>query len=133
MALRLCRLQRAVVAVGMFSIFEFSLQRAMNWKDAFTELDKYLRKHGDAKLADRVGDYFKAINALKHGIGPSHTKLLNSQSLDFEVRAEQDFFSEGDVSEVGVLVDVDDAFLRLAAELIGEVGAVIENKGGRRI
>lgn len=117
MGLRVCRLQRAVVVVGMFSIFEFLLQQAMNWKDTFAELDKYLRRHGEDILADRIADYYKAINALKHGVGASHSKLLNRQSLEFEVRAQGDFIFEGDVSEVGVLIDADDDFLRLCSEL----------------
>lgn len=130
MALRLCRLQRAVVAVGMFSISEALLQASMNWKDAFSELDRYLRNHGEVVLADRIADYYKAINSLKHGLGTSHSKLLNQPSLEFEVRAKEDFFSEGDVSEVGVLVDADDDFVRLCSELIGEVRSVIQAKDG---
>lgn len=103
MALRLCRLQRAVVAVGMFSIFEALLQASMIWKDTFSELDMYLREHGEAVLADRIADYYKAINSLKHGLGASHSKLLNRPDLEFEVGAGGDFFFEGDVSEVGCL------------------------------
>jgi hypothetical protein len=133
MGLRLCRLQRAVVAVGMFSIFESMLQGAMNWKEAIAELDKYLLRHGEVKLATRISDYFKAINALKHGFGASYTKLLNSQNLEFKVRGQQDSFFEGDVSEVGVLVDADDNFLRLGSELIGEVCAVIQARDGIRV
>ncbi len=132
-ALRLCRLHRAVVAVGMFSIFESLLQAAMSWQDAFAELDKYLRGHGESTLADRIADYYKAINALKHGLGRSHSSLLNGQSLEFQVKARGHFFSEGDVSEAGVLVDADDEFVRLCSELISEVCSVIEIKEGMRV
>jgi hypothetical protein len=134
MALRLCRLQRAVVAAGTFSIFESLLQAAMSWKDAFVELDKYLRLRGEDVLADRIGDYYKAVNSLKHGIGKSHSKLLGRHSLEFEVKGPGDFFfDEGDVSEIGVLVDADDDFLRLGSELIEKVRSVIEAKEGKRI
>jgi hypothetical protein len=130
MALRLRRLQRAVVAVGMFSIFEALLQGSMNWEKTRPELDKYLRSCGESVLADRIAYYYEAINSLKHGLGNSHSKLLSRPSLEFEVREQGDFFSEGDVSEVGVLVDADDDFVRLCSELIGEVRSIIQTKNG---
>ena len=131
MGLRLCRLHRAVVAAGVFSVFESLLQARMGWGDnAFSDLDNALRKHGEQQLADRIASYRNAINALKHGTGKSHTQLLSHQSLEFDVRAQGAFFSEGDVSEVDVLVDADDAFLHLGSELISEVCAVFEAKEG---
>jgi hypothetical protein len=130
MALRICRLQRAVTAVGMFSLFESLLKTGMSWEDPFSELGKYLRKHGENLLADNIDDYFRAINALKHGRGSSHNKLLTRSNLEFKVKAESASFFEGDVSEVGVLVDANDQFVRRCAELIQEVLAVIYAKDG---
>jgi hypothetical protein len=130
MALRVCRLQRAVTAIGMFSLFESLLKSGMSWDDPFSELGKYLRKHGENLLADKIDDYFRAVNALKHGSGSSHNKLLSNPNLDFKVRVGSDFFFEGDVSEVGVLVDVDDQFVERCAELITDVLAVIHTKDG---
>ncbi len=130
MALRRCRLQRAVVTVGMFSIFESLLQQRMNWVDTFAELRKYLLNHKEVSLYHRFDNYFKAINALKHGLGASHTNLLNRPNLGFKVRSGGDFFSEGDVSEVGILIDVDDLFMREAANLVRDVAALISIKEG---
>jgi hypothetical protein len=76
MTLRMLRLQRAVLAIGMFSLFEALLQAKMNWAKPFDELDRYLTKHGRTQLASAFIDYRLAINALKHGQGTSHTKLL---------------------------------------------------------
>jgi len=129
MTLRMLRLQRAVLAIGMFSLFEALLQTTMNWKNAFEELDKYLRAQGAIALADKIADYKLAINVLKHGEGRSHTELLSQTALlEFGVRAKTDFFSEGDVSEVGVLIDVDDKFVRRCAELVEEAADIIRIK-----
>ena len=49
------------------------------------------------------------------------------------MRAQGDFFFEGDVSEGGVLVDADDDFVLLCSELIKLVRAVIETKDGVRV
>ena len=130
MTLRICRLQRAVLAIGMFSLLESLLKSGMNWEKPFSELGKYLRTHGETTLAETVNDYFLAINTLKHGRGPSHAALLARSNLEFTVRNEGDFFFEGDVSEVNVLVDADDQFVRRCAELIGEVASVIQAKDG---
>jgi len=130
MALRICRLQRAVLAIGMFSLLESLLKSGMGWEKPFPELAKYLKTHGEIALTEKVNDYYLAINALKHGPGPSHAALLARSNLEFTVRNEGDFFFEGDVSEVNVLVDADDRFVRRCAELIAEVASVIQAKDG---
>lgn len=129
MTLRMLRLQRAILVIGMFSLFEALLQTAMNWKNALEELDKYMRVQGAIALADKIADYKLATNVLKHGEGRSHRELLSRATLlEFEVRAKGDFFSEGDVSEVGILIDVDDKFVQRCAELIEEAANIIRVK-----
>lgn len=127
MALRVFRLQRAILAVGMFSMFEAVLQSKLNWVQPFSQLDAYLRKHNRAELASDIDDYRVAINVLKHGVGPSHTKLMaRVPLLDFKVRASNELFGEeGDVSEIDILVDADDKFVRRCARLIEEASIVI--------
>lgn len=89
------RLQRAVLAIGMFSLFEALLQTKLNWAKPFDELHCYLNKHDKGHLASAFTDYGLAINALKHGRGRSHTQLLGRAStLDFKVRAAGDLFGE---------------------------------------
>ena len=89
----------------MFSLFESILKTVMRWDDPLIELDKYLRNEGNDYLADRIIDYMLAINVLKHGHGRSYDKLQSRPNLEFKVLPEGDqFFSEGDVSEVNVLV-----------------------------
>jgi hypothetical protein len=75
-ALRVFRLQRAILAVGMFSMFEALLQSKLNWTQPFIQLDDHLRKNDKAQLASAIYDYRLAVNVLKHGEGRSHQELL---------------------------------------------------------
>jgi hypothetical protein len=129
-ALRLFRLQRAILAVGMFSMFEALLQSKLKWTEPFSQLDDYLRRHNKPDLASAITDYRLAVNVLKHGEGKSHQELLaRADKLEFKVRADGDHFhEEGDVSDVGILVDVDDQFVRRCAELIEQASEAIPNE-----
>jgi hypothetical protein len=51
---------------------------------------------------------------------------LRADKLEFKVRADGDYFQEeGDVSDVGILVDADDQFVRRCAELIEQASEAI--------
>lgn len=60
----------------------------------------------------------------------SYDKLLErAASLDFRIRLpDEPFFCEGEVSEVDVLVDVDEGFVMRCEALIEEVSALIRSK-----
>jgi hypothetical protein len=126
-ALQMVRLQKAIMSVGMFSMFESILQQRMGWPDGFGGARKFLAQHGDAKLAKRFELFAAAVNVLKHGEGKSYDMLLSEAGpLPFRVKPRGDyFFHEGDVSEVTVLVDADDAFVMACAELIIHVSTLI--------
>jgi hypothetical protein len=99
------------------------LQQAFGWQDAFAELEAYLQSHAEEDLANRFRDLRDGVNALKHGEGRSHGKLLEKKdALSFEVKEKgQAFFSEGDIAEVNTLINTDDAFLRDCLETIVEI------------
>lgn len=128
-ALRIFRLQRAILAVGMFSMFEALLQTKLGWAKPFTQLDTFLRQLGQVDLASKITDYRLAINVLKHGEGRSHAELLSrAATLEFKVRAVVDHFQEeGDVSDVPILVDADDQFVRRSAQLIEQASDAIRS------
>jgi hypothetical protein len=130
MALRVFRLQRAVLAIGMFSLFESLLQDGMSWKDPFKRLPGCLKARDGPDLSQTFEDYRDAINVLKHGKGKSYKRLMpRANELEFKVRLpDEDFFEEGDVSEVQTLVDVDDRFVRRCAEVIEEITSFIRVK-----
>ena len=125
--LQMMRLQLAVLAVGMFSIFEADLQDSLECANGFTEAAARLDAMGEHALRERFLDFQLAINVLKHGRGRSYDSLIGRASLlPFRVRLpDEHFFHEGDVSEVAILVDVDYAFLRSCAAVISEVTTAV--------
>src|SRR4051794_13581428 len=132
-ALRVIRLQKAILVTGMFSLYESFLQVGMGWKErsAFEELEKFLKKHDEHKLSQVFSDYRLAVNVLKHGRGSSYDRLAKrSSELEFKMKLPDEvFFFEGDVSElVSVLIDVDDNFVERCAEIIQETLAVLRSK-----
>jgi hypothetical protein len=122
-ALRMVQLQKAVLAVGMFSIFEAELQDDLGCADGFREAAARLDAKGETALRERFADLQLAINVLKHGRGRSYDALVGKASaLPFRVKLpDEHFFNEGDVSEVSTLIDADDAFVRRCAVVIREV------------
>jgi hypothetical protein len=69
------------------------------------------------------------VNVLKHGRGRSYKDLVKKAgSLPFRVKLPGEaFFFEGDVAEVSTLVEVDDAFVKLCAEVIHDVSVAINS------
>ena len=126
-ALQMMRLQKAVLAVGMFSIFEAHLQDTLECEDGFREAAGRLDALGEVALRERFVDLQRAVNVLKHGTGRSYDSLINkADRLPFRVLLpDGHFFDEGDVSEVAILIDVDNAFVRGCSVVIREVTAAL--------
>ncbi|HSB08119.1 MAG TPA: hypothetical protein VLM38_01300 [Blastocatellia bacterium] len=126
-ALQMVQLQKAISAVGMFSLFEAILQDGLRCSDGFREAANILDREGEPDLKERFGDLQLAINVLKHGRGRSYDALIaKAGALSFEIKRPGDaFFCEGDVSEISTLIEVDDAFVRGCAEVIRDVSAVM--------
>ena len=118
--LQMIQLQKAVLGVGMFSLFESILQEGLACENGFQAAKKILIKNAKVELHRRFNDFIFAINVLKHGRGKSYDALiLRSKPLPFKVKLpDENFFFEGDVSEVSTLIQVDDAFVLNCAELI---------------
>ncbi|HEX4890428.1 MAG TPA: hypothetical protein VFW37_08700, partial [Alphaproteobacteria bacterium] len=51
--LRIIRLQRTILAIGIYSLFESLLQDEMGWPQPFDRLEDSLRSTGHGALADR--------------------------------------------------------------------------------
>jgi hypothetical protein len=125
--LQMVKLQKVISAVGMFSIFDALLQDRLECPDGFKEADAILASLGADGLRMKFSVLRQAINALKHGEGRSYAELLAMPSLPFAIKKpNEDFFDEGDVSEVQTLIDVDDAFVINCANTIREVLDVIQ-------
>ena len=129
--LQAVQLQKAILAVGMFSIFEARLQDGLNCNDGFgfREVGQVLERAGYAVLKGRLEDLALAINVLKHGRGRSYDALVaKANTLPFRIkRPGEAFFAEGDVAEIQTLIEVDDAFVRTCADVIYEVADAIRS------
>ena len=126
-ALQMVQLQKAISAVGMFSMFDAILQEELQCADGLREAADLLDVNGSAALKEQFSDLQLAVNVLKHGKGRSYEALvLKAASLPFKVKLPDEvFFNEGDVDEISTLVEVDDAFVLLCAEVIHDVSVSI--------
>jgi hypothetical protein len=106
--LQMIQIQKAIIAIGMFSLFESIMQRGLACQKGFDEAKKVLLKRGKVELNDRFNDFLCAINVLKHGRGPSYNALVaKAGSLPFKIKLPtENFFYEGDVSEISTLISV---------------------------
>jgi hypothetical protein len=125
--LQMIQLQKAILAVGMFSIFEANLQEGLGCTDGFGEANKILDGEGELDTKERFNDLFLAINVLKHGRGRSYDALVaKAKALPFRIKLpDESCFFEGDVSEVSTLVEVDDEFVQHCGDVISDVSGVI--------
>jgi len=126
-ALQMVQLQKAISAVGMFSLFEAMLQDGLSASDGFREAGEILDRAGESSLKERFEDLQLAVHVLKHGRGRSYDALVaRAETLHFRVmRPGEAFFDEGDVSEISTLIEVDDAFVLDCAAVIREVSEAI--------
>lgn len=125
--LQMLQLQKAILATGMFSMFDAILQDALGTKNGFDEAKRILLEKDEVELHSRFEFFILAINVLKHGRGRSYDSLVEkSPSLPFTIKLPgQNFFYEGDVSEISTLIMVDDKFVLACAELIEKVSSAV--------
>ena len=125
--LRMINLQKVILAVGMFSIFEANLQESLNCKNGFKEAERILIIQREFDLKERFKNILLAINVLKHGRGRSYDSLvLKAETLPFRIKLPNEyFFYEGDVSEISGLIEVDDEFVQYCGDIISAVSKAI--------
>ncbi len=116
--------ERAIFAIGIFSLFEAVVQNELQIEkgSTFKELKGKLKRNNKPELLIKFEEFYCAINVLKHGKGSSYITLLEKKgSLPFEITpANSVFRNEGDVSEIETLIYVDDEFLRSCLVVICE-------------
>ena len=128
--LQMIRLDKVIFAVGMFSVFEALLQDRLDCVNGFTEAKNILNQSGEMTLLEQFSNIELAVNALKHGRGRSYNTLVAKSGGTLSSQVKQpsnNFFNEGDVSEVTALIDVDDKFIDDCVEVIAKVSKVIQN------
>lgn len=129
--LQMIQLQKVFLSIGMFSYLDGELQGRFGWKNGFKGLKEFLIKSNKETLLDLFVIFESAINVLKHGKGRSYDYLVSmAGTLPFKIRNPEDnFFNEGDVSEVDSLIDVNDQFVLDCAELIQNVFDTLRDLG----
>lgn len=120
-------IQKAIYALGLFSVFEAILQVNLGCDDGLETAKSILSDEGETDLHENFCDLSKAVNVLKHGRGRSYKALFDKATqLSFRVKHSEDGYSEGNVSEVNLLIDVDYDFIDYCAGIIRDVSKVIE-------
>jgi hypothetical protein len=121
--LQMIELQKTVLAIGMFSLFESILQQRLSCKKGFQRTKEILQETNQIQLLNRFNDFYLAINVLKHGKGLSYNKLVEkADSLPFQIKMKEEYhFDEGDVSEVLTYLKVDNDFVLNCADIIQKV------------
>lgn len=129
--LQMVQLQKAIITIGMFSMFDAILQEQLQCADGFRTAAELLKAQGETALQERFSDLQLAVNVLKHGRGRSYDALVQkATSLPFRVKQpDEAFFNEGDVAEVSTLVEVNDDFMLLCAEVIHSVAVAVNSAG----
>jgi len=127
--LQMIQLQKVILSVGMFSIFEANLQDNMRCINGFDTAKKILNMRGKTDIKERFEYFYLAINVLKHGFGRSYDTLVAKvDRLPFKIKLpNESFFFEGDVSEVLTLIEVDDIFVQNCSNVIKDVSNFVLN------
>jgi hypothetical protein len=125
--LQMIQLQKTILVIGMFSLYESILQEALNCKNGFTEAKQILQKGDNALVFEDFTDLELAVNVLKHGKGRSYDSLIskNGGTLQNYIKELDDNWEEGDVSEIDTLIKVDDDFILHCSETIEKVSKII--------
>lgn len=125
--LQMFQIQKAIIAIGMFSLFESIIQYDLNCSNGFEEAKKIISQSRNTNLSLRFEDFICAINVLKHGKGRSYDSLVaKANNLPFKIKLQsEDSFDEGDVAEVSTLIEVDDEFVLACAKIIEEISIEI--------
>ena len=103
--LRAATVALELVAVDTFSLFEARMQHHFRRGPFSRKLKSLLMESEQNDLANRVYQYYLAINVLKHGKGASYRELLNAPNSLFVVKPTEDFTADEAHASAG-LVDV---------------------------
>ncbi|MEO8236069.1 MAG: hypothetical protein ABI549_11690 [Flavobacterium sp.] len=128
--LQMIQLQKTIFAIGMFSMFDAILQDELTCRNGFEGAKTILKEKQKLELHDSFDYFISAINVLKHGEGRSYNNLLSKiELLPFRIKMkDENFFDEGDLSEINTLVEVDDNFVLNCANLIETVSQEIRSE-----
>ncbi len=93
-----------LAAVDIFSVFEARMQHHFKRGPFSRKLTALLLASEQQDLADRVHQYYLAINVLKHGKGASYRELLNAPNSFIGVKPPADIDADAPVGLIDVSV-----------------------------
>lgn len=103
--LRSATVSLEAAAVDAFTLFEARMQHHFKRGPFSRKLKSLLLVADQTDLAERVHQYYLAINVLKHGKGASYRELLNTPDTLFVVKPPEDISADDTDAPVG-LIDV---------------------------
>ena len=103
--LRAATVSLELAAVDIFSLFEARMQHHFRRGPFSRKLKSLLVASKQTDLADRVHQYYLAINVLKHGKGASYRELLKTPSALFGVNSTENIIVDEEQTPAG-LVDI---------------------------
>ncbi|OUS35344.1 hypothetical protein A9Q94_13035 [Rhodobacterales bacterium 56_14_T64] len=103
--LRAATVSLELAAVDIFSLFEARMQHHFRRGPFSRKLKSLLLDKGQTDLAERISQYYLAINVLKHGKGASYRELLNTPSPLVVVKPAKGIIADETHASTG-LVDV---------------------------
>ncbi|MGY9046714.1 hypothetical protein P775_04890 [Puniceibacterium antarcticum] len=127
-ALRAATVELELTAVDIFSIFEVRMQHHFKRGPFSRKLVTLLVDSGQADLADRIHQYYLAINVLKHGKGESYRELMREPNSLIVVRPAQDTIRDDAHRPVGLVDVTDPSFFAGLTEAIVEAYRFLEKR-----
>ena len=106
-----------LAAVDIFSLFEARMQHHFRRGPFSRKLKSLLLETGHTDLANRIYQYYLAVNVLKHGKGASYRELLKTPNTLFVVKPNEDII-EDEASAGLVDVSVPGFFEGLSATIL---------------
>lgn len=127
--LQAMNMDRAIFIVGVFSMYESTLQNKLNCRNGFKEIEKILKQNNKQLLLNQFLDLKYAINALKHGEGISHNTLLKKENLKIKIKkSHSEVFQEGNITEIETLILVNDKFILDCVKIMHAISKVLGDK-----
>jgi len=126
--LRAATVALELAAIDIFSLFEARMQHHFKRGPFSRKLKSLLLEAGQKGLADRVYQYYLAINVLKHGTGASYRELLNAPSALIVMKPSKSAIADEAHPAAGLIdVSVPGFFDGLTATII-EAYEFLENR-----
>ena len=117
-----------LVAVDIFTVFEVRMQHHFKRGPLSRKVKAALLEAKQPDLADRLHQYYLAINVLKHGAGTSHRELLGNKSNLFIVRPTSNATTADGEALTGLVDVTAPQFMNGLADVIIEVYQFLENR-----